>query len=317
MTPSGQCLNVRLQGHVCVCVFAKCESVPVQGCWSHNADGDAAGLLSYPKPPNVHFLCCFGLMCRVNKQLSLQRGTPSQIVLYVRFLNMLFLMRMLFYFCPPSSSSQLILSSLHYVQSHSSTPPSPPLLHFACFPTSFSALSLPPSLSLSLFLPLFFSAALSLRSQSLPPPLPVGGAMMLSWPPPKPFVPSLLRPHNPPSLPPDAINTQHRWVIAETYRLPLPLTLHPTPRLFSSLSPHVSPCSNSLPDLTRFPTSTLALVSRRPIWAKPGPVPGVVRPVLAERSQRSAWHFMSKNKTSGSAHNMGSTVNQKVEHHIH
>lgn len=55
----------------------------------------------------------------------------------------------------------------------------------------------------------------------------------------------------PPSFPPDAINTQHRWVIAQTYWLPLlPSCPSPPPSLLPSLITgphtfshlHVSPC---------------------------------------------------------------------------
>lgn len=89
---------------------------------------------------------------RVNKHLSLQCGTPSEIVLYVRFF---------FKYGLSHLNAVLFLAPLHFstvhplifpfqVQSHSSSPPSSSPL---CFPTSVSALSLPRSLSLSVFFP--------------------------------------------------------------------------------------------------------------------------------------------------------------------
>lgn len=101
----------------------------------------------------------------------------------------------------------------------------------------------------------------------------------------------------PPHLPPDAINTQHRWVIAQTYQLPLSL-LSASP----SSPPHhpLSLCSSSLTDLTHFPTSTLAPAPQWPSWAKPRP--GTEQPAVRECEARGQPNTLPakkpKNKTS-------------------
>lgn len=123
----------------------------------------------------------------------------------------------------------------------------------------------------------------------------------------------------PPHLPPDAINTQHRWVIAQTYQLPLSL-LSASP----SSPPHhpLSLCSSSLPDLTHFPTSTLAPAPRWPSWAKPrSRCPCPARSSLPSESVKpevNLTHYQPKKTKTKPAWNRGLTRSTKtLLHHIH
>lgn len=109
---------------------------------------------------------------------------------FVHFiLNMLFLICMLFYL-------YLILFSVH------------PLI----FPLCSVPSTLPP---LPHFLPQCFLSLHSLSAVRWCCPVRL----------PNRLPPSLFHPHTSLPSPPDAINTQHRWVIAQTYQLPL----HPHP----------------------------------------------------------------------------------------
>lgn len=173
-------------------------------------------------------------------------------------------------------------------------PPFPPLLHFTCFPTSFSALSLPPPSFTIPPLPPFSSLVLYLCCGLC---LSLHHSLLVVWwccPGSLPnCLPLRSSTPTPPSLPPNAINTQHRWVIAQTYRLPLPLL----PSLFPSLL-----CSSLLPGLTHFPTSMLALASLRPSWAKPGPAPSVVQPSPRAKPKVILTHYNPRKTNSAGVH---------------
>ena len=120
-----------------------------------------------------------------------------------------------------------------------------PQHHSPHFSTSSSALFLPPLLSFFIFLlpPCFLHWCFYLCDPSFHHSLSachdaILAASQTAWP----LAPSPLFPHPPslPSLPPllptDAINTHHRWVIAQTYQLPLPLCL----AILSPLPPSAS-----------------------------------------------------------------------------
>lgn len=167
--------------------------------------------------PIVWLLCTTVLWVNKLSWLSLQCGTPSEIVLYVRFFKsgvshlnaVLFLSPILI----------PILWSFHSVHVHSSSPPSSSPL---CLFSNLLLCFVPPitPLSLSLFLPLLSSCLISAVSvcPSTTPCRRCNDAVLAASQTVCPLAPP--PPHT--SLPPDAINTKHRWVIAETYRLPPP-----------------------------------------------------------------------------------------------